>query len=76
MHGVTKEVTLDVEGPSRAAASQGRNLRVGASATTTINRSDFGLQYNRMVEATPVVSDEVQDHDRRRGDTSGSVRGL
>ena len=59
MHGVTKEVTLDVEGPS-AALKQGQNLRAGASASATINRRDFGLLYSRMVEATPMVSDEVQ----------------
>src|ERR1043165_6418031 len=41
IHGVTKEVTLDVEGPS-AAIKMGPALRLGASATTTINRRDFG----------------------------------
>ena len=59
MHGVTKELTLTVEGPS-APLKQGPNLRVGALATATINRRDWGLQYSRMVEATPAVSDEVQ----------------
>ena len=59
MHGVTKEVTLSVEGPS-APLKQGQNLRMGASATATINRRDFGLLYNRMVEATPMVGDEIQ----------------
>ena len=59
MHGVTKEVTLSVEGPS-APLKQGPNFRAGASATATINRRDFGLLYSRMVEATPMVSDEVQ----------------
>jgi polyisoprenoid-binding protein YceI len=59
MHGVTKELTLTVEGPS-APLKQGQNLRVGATATATINRRDWGLQYSRMVEATPAVSDEVQ----------------
>ncbi len=59
MHGVTKELTLTVEGPS-APLKQGQNLRVGASATGTINRRDWGLQYSRMVEATPMVGDEVQ----------------
>jgi len=59
IHGVTKEVTLDVEGPS-APVKQGPMLRAGASATTTVNRKDFGLSYNRMVEAAPVVSDEVK----------------
>jgi len=59
MHGVTKEVTLDVEGPS-PALKQGPNLRVGASATATINRRDWGLQYNRMIEAAPIVGDDIQ----------------
>ena len=59
IHGVTKEVTLAVEGPS-PALKQGPNLRVGASAMTTVNRRDFGLQYSRMVEAAPIVGDEVK----------------
>jgi polyisoprenoid-binding protein YceI len=59
IHGVTKEVTLDVEGPS-APVKQGPMLRAGASATTMINRRDFGISYNRVVEATPMVSDDVQ----------------
>jgi polyisoprenoid-binding protein YceI len=59
MHGVTKEVTLTVDGPSPTVKGQ-NGLKVGASATTTLNRRDFGLQYNNMVEAVPVVSDEVQ----------------
>jgi polyisoprenoid-binding protein YceI len=42
IHGVTKEVTLDVDGPS-APIKQGPNLRRGLSATTTINRKDFGV---------------------------------
>src|SRR5262249_6208662 len=48
MHGVTKEVTLDVEGPS-PALQQGPNLRVGASGTTKIDRREWGLLYNRAV---------------------------
>lgn len=58
MHGVTKEVVLDVDGPT-PPINDGRGQRVGASATTKVNRRDFGLQYNRAVEATPVVGDEV-----------------
>jgi polyisoprenoid-binding protein YceI len=60
MHGVTKEVTLTVEGPSPAVKAQNGGHKIGASATTTLNRRDFGLEYNDMVEAVPVVSDEVQ----------------
>jgi polyisoprenoid-binding protein YceI len=60
LHGVAKEVTLNVEGPSPAVKNQQGGLKVGASATTMLNRRDFGLQYNSMVEAVPVVGDEVQ----------------
>jgi polyisoprenoid-binding protein YceI len=59
LHGVTKEVTLDVEGPS-AAIKQGQNLRTGATATATISRKDFGLTYSRMIEAGPVIGDDVK----------------
>jgi polyisoprenoid-binding protein YceI len=58
MHGVTKEVVLDVDGPT-APINDGRGQRVGVSATTKINRRDFGLQYNRVVEGSAVVGDEV-----------------
>ena len=58
MHGVTKEVALDVEGPSPVLQANG-GQRVGASATTKLNRRDFGLQYSRMIEAAPVVGDEI-----------------
>ncbi|HVR44356.1 MAG TPA: YceI family protein [Thermoanaerobaculia bacterium] len=50
MHGVTREVTLEVEGPARQVQA-GRSVRSGASATTRINRRDFGLTWNRAVEA-------------------------
>jgi polyisoprenoid-binding protein YceI len=42
IHGVTKEVTLDVEGPS-APIKRGQESRRGLSATTTVNRKDFGV---------------------------------
>ena len=54
----TKEVVLDVEGPSPIMKSQ-RGVLTGATATTTITRQDFGIMYNRMIEALPVVSNEV-----------------
>ncbi|MGQ0642421.1 MAG: YceI family protein [Gemmatimonadaceae bacterium] len=58
IHGVTKEVVLDVEGPT-PPLNQGQSQRIGASATTKINRHDFDLRYNRAVEAAPVVGDEI-----------------
>ena len=43
MHGVTKEVVLDVDGPSAPIKGMGGNPRRGLSATTTLNRTDFGI---------------------------------
>jgi polyisoprenoid-binding protein YceI len=46
IHGTTKEVTLDVDGPSAPIANppqMGGGHRMGASATTTVNRNDFGV---------------------------------
>jgi polyisoprenoid-binding protein YceI len=43
MHGVTKEVTLDVTGPSKIIKGGKGESRVAASATTKISRQDFGI---------------------------------
>src|SRR6202167_5554942 len=43
IHGVTKEVVLDVDGPSAPIKDPWGNQRIGASATTKINRMDFGV---------------------------------
>lgn len=43
MHGVSKEVTLDVDGPTEPMKDQRGNQHMGASATTKLNRSDFGM---------------------------------
>jgi polyisoprenoid-binding protein YceI len=60
MRGVTKEVTFDVEGPTQVV-NAGRNFVVGANATTKIKRSEWGLTWNRAIEAGGVtVSDEVK----------------
>jgi polyisoprenoid-binding protein YceI len=59
IRGTTKEVVLDVDGPSPIVKNQRGGLITGASATTTINRLEYGLKYNRMIEAGPVVGNEV-----------------
>jgi polyisoprenoid-binding protein YceI len=59
MRGVTKEVALDVEGPSQPLLAQGR-ARVGATATTKLNRQDYGVSWSRALDGGGVVvSDEV-----------------
>ena len=58
IRGNTKEVVLDVDGPAPVMKSQ-RGIITGATATTKISRKEFGVLWNRMIEAMPVVSDEV-----------------
>lgn len=59
MRGVTKEVVLDVEGPS-AVLKTDRGSRVGAAATTKINRKDFGVSWSAALDGGGlVVGDEV-----------------
>jgi polyisoprenoid-binding protein YceI len=60
MHGVTREVVLDVEGPTAETKDPWGNLRIGATATTKINRKDWGLTWNQALEAGGVlVGDDV-----------------
>jgi len=54
IHGVTKEAVLDVEGPSAAVKDPWGNQRMGASASTKINRQDFG-----MTADSGMVGDEI-----------------
>jgi polyisoprenoid-binding protein YceI len=50
IHGVTKEVVLNAEGSTREGKDPYGNMRIGASATTKIKRSDFGLTWNATLE--------------------------
>jgi polyisoprenoid-binding protein YceI len=47
LHGVTKEITLDVDGPTAPINQMG--VRRGAEATGTLNRKDFGIVADPMV---------------------------
>src|SRR5208283_3168193 len=49
IHGTTREVTLDVDGPTPEINDPWGNLRRGISATTAINRKDFNLLYNKLL---------------------------
>ena len=53
--GVTKEVVLDVTGPTKELKDPWGNIRRGVSATTTINRTDFGLTYNKILDKGVMV---------------------
>lgn len=58
---VTKEVELDVEDFSQVVTDPWGKSRRGASASTEINRKDFGLTWNKALEAGGVVvGDEIR----------------
>lgn len=60
IRGVTKEVVLNVEGPAAAIKDPWGNTRSAASATTQINRQDFGVKWNANLDGGGVVvSDNV-----------------
>jgi polyisoprenoid-binding protein YceI len=55
IHGVTKEVVLKVEEPTGEQKDPWGNLRIGASGTTKIKRSDFGLTWNAALETGGIM---------------------
>ena len=60
IHGVTRNVVFTVERPTPPARDPWGNSRMGLSATTKINRKDFGLTWNTALETGGVlVGDEV-----------------
>ncbi|MFB3827667.1 MAG: YceI family protein [Bryobacteraceae bacterium] len=60
IHGVTREVTLAVEGPTAPARDPWGMTRIGVSARTTIHRKDFGLSWNATLETGGIlVGEEV-----------------
>ena len=60
IHGVTREVVLEVEGPTPVIKDPWGGTRRGATAITKINRKDFAMTYNKTLETGGVVvGDEV-----------------
>jgi polyisoprenoid-binding protein YceI len=60
IHGVTREVVFEVEGPTSAAKDPWGNTRMGLSATAKISRKDYGLTWNATLETGGIlVGDEV-----------------
>ena len=60
IHGVKREITMDVEGPTPEVKDPSGNFRRGATATGKIYRKDFGLTWNRVLDTGGVVvGDEV-----------------
>jgi len=60
IRGTTKEVTLDVDGPTAPVKDPWGNQRLAATATTKINRQDYGVKWNAKLDnGGVVVGDEV-----------------
>jgi polyisoprenoid-binding protein YceI len=60
IRGVTRKVLFSVEGPTPPAKDPWGNTRVAVSATTKINRKDFGLTWNAALETGGIlVGDEI-----------------
>jgi polyisoprenoid-binding protein YceI len=60
IHGVTRPVVFNVEGPTPPAKDPWGGTRIGLSAVTKINRKDFGLTWNAALETGGIlVGEEV-----------------
>jgi polyisoprenoid-binding protein YceI len=60
MHGITKKVKLNAIGAARVMQDPWGNTKYGFKVSGVINRKDFGLNWNKALEAGGVVvSDEV-----------------
>ena len=61
IHGITRRVVFQVEGPTEAAKDPWGHTRVGVSAATRISRKEFGLTWNAALEAGGfLVGDDVK----------------
>jgi polyisoprenoid-binding protein YceI len=58
IHGETRTVTFEVEGPSASTKDPWGGIRRGLSATTKINRKDFGLTWNAALETGGILVGE------------------
>ena len=60
IRGVAREITVEVEGPTPEVKDPWGSFRRGATATTRINRKDFGMTWNKVLDTGGLlVSDEV-----------------
>jgi polyisoprenoid-binding protein YceI len=60
INAITRQVTLDVDGPSAPVKDAQGRQKIGLSAATKINRKDYGIVWNEVLETGGVaVADEV-----------------
>jgi len=61
IRGVTREVVMEVQGPAAEIKDPWGNFRRGLTATTKINRKDFGMSWNKTLDTGGVVVSEEVD---------------
>ena len=61
MHGVSKDISIDLEGLGIEVKDPWGNLRKGAQGTADINRKDFGIVYNSVLESGNLLIGETAD---------------
>ncbi len=60
MHGVTKEVTFLVDPPAKTIKDPWGNTRTAATGITKVNRTEYGLKWNKVIEGGGnVVGEDV-----------------
>jgi len=59
IHGITRPVTLAVEGPTPQHKDPWGNVRIGLEATTNFDRKDFGLTWNAALETGGILVGET-----------------
>lgn len=60
LHGVTREITVDLEGPTPEIRDPWGNFRRGATGSARIDRRDFGITWNKVLDSGGlVVGNEV-----------------
>jgi len=61
LHGVTKSVVLKLETPSKEQIGMDKKPHRGFTATTTINRQDFGLNFSaKVASGDSMIGDDVK----------------
>jgi polyisoprenoid-binding protein YceI len=58
IHGVTRNAKFAVEGPTAPGKDPWGNARIGVSASTKINRKDYGLTWNSALESGGILVGE------------------
>jgi polyisoprenoid-binding protein YceI len=61
LHGVTREIAIDLQGPTPEVKDPWQSFRRGFTGATKINRKDFGMTWNKALDSGGmIVGDEVE----------------